>query len=118
MNRWFDLLSALEFVPFGLLVGVLAHWLTVRRGLAGWAASALSGACGALVAGLAGRYFRIWPDEGPQGFAISLLGALGFAIAFRALAGSSGPAIVSRFGDPPGPRSEQEAKPEAVRPQD
>ncbi len=117
MNRWFDFLGALEFLPFGLLVGVLAHWLAVGRGRAGWAASALSGACGAVLSGMAGRFFGIWPEEGPQGFAISLLGALGFAIAFRALS-SRVPALVPRFGAAPAPRSDQKAKPEAVSPRD
>jgi uncharacterized membrane protein YeaQ/YmgE (transglycosylase-associated protein family) len=111
-----DLLNALEFLPFGLLIGVLGHWLAVDRGRGGWTASALSGACGALVGGMAGRYLRIWPDEGPQGFAMSLLGGLGFAIAFRALSGSSGRAIVPRPGAAPGPRSDQGTKPEAGRP--
>jgi uncharacterized membrane protein YeaQ/YmgE (transglycosylase-associated protein family) len=118
MNRWFDFVSALEFLPFGLLVGVLAHRLALGRGRGGWAASALAGACGALIGGLAGRFFDIWPEEGPQGFAGSLLGALGFAIAFRALSGSSGRAIVPRFGAALGLRSDPEAKPEAVRPRD
>lgn len=115
VNRPLDLLSALEFLPFGVLVGVLVHWLALVRSRAGWMTSAISGACGALIAGLAGRSFGIWPEEGPQGFAISLLGALGFAVAFRLLSGSSARAVVPRFSVAPGPRSEREAKSETAR---
>jgi uncharacterized membrane protein YeaQ/YmgE (transglycosylase-associated protein family) len=72
-------LSIIEFVPFGLLVGALAHRLALRRrGHAlGWM---LVGAAGALAGGLGARVFASWPGEGPQGFAFSLLGALVFVV--------------------------------------
>jgi uncharacterized membrane protein YeaQ/YmgE (transglycosylase-associated protein family) len=78
-----NLVSAVEFLPFGVLVGALARVLTIRRPSGGWARWMLVGGCGALVGGLSDRFFGFWPEEGPQGFATSLLGALVFVVAYQ-----------------------------------
>jgi uncharacterized membrane protein YeaQ/YmgE (transglycosylase-associated protein family) len=82
-------LWAIEFLPFGALIGVVARMLAVRRGpgkvSAGWAGSALVGGIGGVVGGLSGRGLGLWADEGPQGFALSLLGALAFVVIYHVL---------------------------------
>jgi uncharacterized membrane protein YeaQ/YmgE (transglycosylase-associated protein family) len=94
------LLAATKLLPFGLLIGFLAH----RLALGSWSGRVLDwmavGAAGAIVGGVCDHLFGIWPDEGPQGFAMSLLGALAFVVAYfalhRARGWSARPAILRR----------------------
>lgn len=75
----------LEFLPFGILIGLLGSMLAARKRRDTWWASMLIGGAGALVGGLLGRFLALSADEGPQGFALSLLGAFVVVAAYQAL---------------------------------
>jgi uncharacterized membrane protein YeaQ/YmgE (transglycosylase-associated protein family) len=73
----------LPFVPFGLLIGALGRVLAGPKSaftVVGWLSSLLVGAVGAVLGGTLGRVLLLDRSEGPQGFALSLLGALLFVI--------------------------------------
>jgi uncharacterized membrane protein YeaQ/YmgE (transglycosylase-associated protein family) len=75
----------LEFLPFGILIGLLGSMLAARKRRDRWLMSMLLGAAGALVGGLFGRFLALSADEAPQGFALSLLGAFVVVAAYHAL---------------------------------
>jgi uncharacterized membrane protein YeaQ/YmgE (transglycosylase-associated protein family) len=77
-----------EFVPFGILIGVLARMLANGEGRRRWPTSMLAGGGGALLGGLVGRYFSLSRDEAPRGFAMSLLGAFVFVALFHVFSSS------------------------------
>jgi hypothetical protein len=80
---------------------------------AGWAASTLAGGIGAVVGGFSGRLLGIWADEGPQGFALSLLGALAFVTMCHVLSRSRNRRVTPDAGHSPHTRGGSSAMPYA-----
>jgi len=77
-------MAALQFLPFGLLIGGVTRMLGRGRARSGWTSSLLMGASGAVLGGWLGRSLALFRGERPEGFAMSLLGALVFAVAYQA----------------------------------
>lgn len=77
-------MRVLEFLPFGLLIGALARLLAANRMPGPWAGSLVVGAVGAMLGGWLGRGLALYRGERPEGFAMSLLGALALVIAYHA----------------------------------
>jgi uncharacterized membrane protein YeaQ/YmgE (transglycosylase-associated protein family) len=88
----------LVFLPFGLLIGALAKWLASRHGRSRTLPSMFAGGLGAVVGGECGRGLAVFRDEGPRGFAMSLLGAFVLVVAYHAL-------TILRGLKPAGPRA-------------
>ncbi len=74
----------MQFLPFGLLIGVLARILARGKARSGWVASAAVGGAGALLGGWLGKSLALYRGERPEGFTVSLLGALALAVAYQA----------------------------------
>jgi uncharacterized membrane protein YeaQ/YmgE (transglycosylase-associated protein family) len=84
-----SLMLALPFLPFGLLIGLLGRMLAGPKvggvTVVSWLPSLLAGAVGAVVGGILGRVVLLDRAERPQGFALSLLGALVLVVAYHAV---------------------------------
>ena len=83
------LVTFLEFLTFGVLIGLLVRMLAGATWRIGWRASMLVGGGGGLAGGLLGRLLRLSRrllrlsrDEAPQGFAMSLVGAFALVAAY------------------------------------
>jgi uncharacterized membrane protein YeaQ/YmgE (transglycosylase-associated protein family) len=70
-------MSVLMWILFGLVVGVIAKFLTPGRDPGGFLVTTLIGIAGALVGGLVGRAIGLYPSyQSTGGFFMSILGAI------------------------------------------
>ncbi len=82
-------MSIIGWIVFGLLVGVVAKFLTPGPDPGGWILTILLGIGGALLGGFIGRGFGWYRAEDPVGFLMALLGAILILIIRRKVVGPS-----------------------------
>jgi len=82
-------MSIIGWIVFGLIVGVVAKFLTPGPDPGGWILTILLGIGGALLGGFIGRGLGWYREEDPVGFLMALLGAILILIIRRKVAGPS-----------------------------
>ena len=75
----------------GLVVGVIAKFLTPGRDPGGCIITMLLGIAGAFVAGFLGRQLGWYAPNEPAGFIASVVGAILLLLLFRLISGKKGP---------------------------
>lgn len=80
-------MTILGWIVFGLIVGVLARFLTPGPDPGGLILTILLGIAGALLGGFIGRGFGWYGEEDPVGFLMALLGAVLILVVRRQIAG-------------------------------
>jgi uncharacterized membrane protein YeaQ/YmgE (transglycosylase-associated protein family) len=76
----------LGWIVFGLIVGLVAKLLMPGRDPGGVVITMLLGIVGAVVGGLVGRGLGIYQPGEPAGLLMSILGAIGVLMLYRAFA--------------------------------
>ena len=82
-------MSIIGWIVFGLLVGVVAKFLTPGPDPGGWILTILLGVGGALLGGFIGRGLGWYRAEDPVGFLMALLGAILILVIRRKVGGPS-----------------------------
>ncbi|MEO8047789.1 MAG: GlsB/YeaQ/YmgE family stress response membrane protein, partial [Nitrospirota bacterium] len=82
-------MSIIGWIVFGLIVGVVAKFLTPGPDPGGWILTILLGIGGALLGGFIGRGLGWYREEDPVGFLMALFGAILILIIRRQLTGPS-----------------------------
>ena len=77
----------LGMILFGLVVGAVAKFLMPGNDPGGIIVTMLLGIVGAVVGGWLGRAMGMYGPGDPAGFLMSLVGAIGLLVLYRALAG-------------------------------
>jgi uncharacterized membrane protein YeaQ/YmgE (transglycosylase-associated protein family) len=70
---------------FGLIVGLVAHWIVPGRSPGGWGASMLLGTGGAMLGAVAGGLVGLYRAGQPAGFIMAVLGAMALVGIYHAL---------------------------------
>jgi uncharacterized membrane protein YeaQ/YmgE (transglycosylase-associated protein family) len=77
----------LEWIIFGLAVGILGKLLMPGRDPGGLVITVLLGIAGALVGGLLGRLVGFYREGDPAGFVMAVLGSIALLACYRMTAG-------------------------------
>ena len=85
-------MGILGWILFGLIVGVVAKFLTPGRDPGGFVITAVIGIVGALLGGFLGRAAGWYRDGDPVGFVMAVLGSIVLLVIYRAISGRSHPA--------------------------
>ena len=81
-------MSVLLWILFGLVVGIIAKFLTPGRDPGGFVVTTLLGIAGALVGGFLGRLIGLYPSyQSTGGFFMSVLGAITLLAIYNATLG-------------------------------
>jgi len=80
-------MSILGWIVFGLIVGVVAKFLTPGPDPGGLVLTVLLGIAGALLGGFIGRGLGWYREDDPVGFLMALLGAILILVVRRRIAG-------------------------------
>ena len=80
-------MGILSWILFGLVVGVIAKFLTPGRDPGGFIVTILIGIAGALVGGFIGRSMGYYGPDQPAGWIMSILGAIVLLLLYRMVAG-------------------------------
>lgn len=79
-------MGVIGWIVFGLIVGVIAKFLTPGRDPGGFFVTILLGIVGAIVGGFLGRAVGWYGPGDPVGFVMAVLGAIALLVAYRLLA--------------------------------
>ena len=82
-------MSILGWIVFGLIVGIVAKFLTPGRDPGGFIVTILIGIVGALVGGFLGRAMGLYHEGDPVGFVMAVVGAIVLLLLYRMVAGRS-----------------------------
>lgn len=80
-------MGILGWIVFGLIVGVVAKFLTPGRDPAGFIVTILIGIVGALLGGFIGRAIGLYREDDPVGFVMAVVGAIILLLLYRMFAG-------------------------------
>lgn len=78
-------MTVLSWILFGLVVGVVAKFLTPGRDPGGFILTTLLGVAGALLGGYLGRVLGFYGPNQAAGFLMSVLGAIVLLLIYRAV---------------------------------
>ena len=81
-------MGILGWIIFGLIVGVVAKFLTPGRDPGGFIVTILIGIVGALLGGFIGRTIGLYREDDPVGFVMAVIGAIILLLLYRMFAGS------------------------------
>ena len=80
-------MSIIGWIVFGLIVGVVAKFVTPGSDPGGLTLTIVLGIAGALLGGFIGRGFGWYGEDDPVGFLMALLGAVVILVVRRKMAG-------------------------------
>jgi len=80
-------MGIIGWIFFGLIVGIVAKFLTPGRDPGGFIVTALIGIVGALVGGFLGRAIGLYREDGPVGFVMAVIGSIVLLLLYRMFAG-------------------------------
>jgi uncharacterized membrane protein YeaQ/YmgE (transglycosylase-associated protein family) len=79
-------MGILEWIVFGLVVGIIAKLLTPGRDPGGFVVTVLLGIAGALLGGFIGRAMGFYAPGQPAGWLMSIGGAIVLLVLYRLVA--------------------------------
>jgi len=82
---WRSAVTVLGWILFGLVVGIVAKFLTPGRDPGGFILTTLLGVAGALLGGYIGRALGFYGPNQAAGFLMSVLGAIVLLLIYRAV---------------------------------
>jgi uncharacterized membrane protein YeaQ/YmgE (transglycosylase-associated protein family) len=82
-------MGILGWIVFGLIVGVVAKFLTPGRDPGGFIVTILIGIVGALIGGFIGRAIGLYREDDPVGFVMAVIGSIVLLLLYRMLTGGS-----------------------------
>jgi uncharacterized membrane protein YeaQ/YmgE (transglycosylase-associated protein family) len=77
----------LGWIVFGLIVGVVAKFLTPGRDPGGFIVTIIIGIVGALLGGFIGRAIGLYREDDPVGFVMAVIGAVVLLLLYRLVTG-------------------------------
>ena len=80
-------MGILGWIVFGLIVGVVAKFLTPGRDPGGFIVTILIGIVGALLGGFIGRAIGLYREDDPVGFVMAVVGSIVLLLLYRMFAG-------------------------------
>jgi uncharacterized membrane protein YeaQ/YmgE (transglycosylase-associated protein family) len=80
-------MGLLGWIFFGLIVGIVAKFLTPGRDPGGFIVTILIGIVGALVGGFLGRAIGLYQENDPVGFVMAVVGSIILLLLYRMVAG-------------------------------
>lgn len=80
-------MGIIGWIVFGLVVGIVAKFLTPGRDPGGFVITAIIGIVGALIGGFLGRAVGWYREGDPIGFVMAIVGAIVLLLLYRAFAG-------------------------------
>jgi len=80
-------MGIIGWIFFGLVVGIVAKFLTPGRDPGGFIVTALIGIVGALVGGFLGRAIGLYREDDPVGFVMAVIGSIVLLLLYRMVAG-------------------------------
>ncbi|HEY6198343.1 MAG TPA: GlsB/YeaQ/YmgE family stress response membrane protein [Candidatus Binatia bacterium] len=81
-------MGILGWIVFGLIVGIVAKFLTPGRDPGGFIVTILIGIVGALLGGFIGRAIGLYHENDPVGFVMAVIGAIVLLLLYRMFTGS------------------------------
>jgi uncharacterized membrane protein YeaQ/YmgE (transglycosylase-associated protein family) len=82
-------MGILGWIVFGLIVGVVAKFLTPGRDPGGFIVTILIGIVGALLGGFIGRAIGLYREDDPVGFVMAVIGSIVLLLLYRMFTGGS-----------------------------
>jgi uncharacterized membrane protein YeaQ/YmgE (transglycosylase-associated protein family) len=80
-------MGIIGWIFFGLIVGIVAKFLTPGRDPGGFIVTILIGIVGALVGGFLGRAIGLYHEDDPVGFVMAVIGSIVLLLLYRMVAG-------------------------------
>ena len=80
-------MGILGWILFGLIVGVVAKFLTPGRDPGGFIVTIIIGIVGALLGGFIGRAVGLYREDDPVGFVMAVIGAVVLLLLYRLVTG-------------------------------
>jgi uncharacterized membrane protein YeaQ/YmgE (transglycosylase-associated protein family) len=80
-------MGIIGWIFFGLIVGIVAKFLTPGRDPGGFIVTILIGIVGALVGGFLGRAIGLYHEDDPVGFIMAVIGSIVLLLLYRMVAG-------------------------------
>jgi uncharacterized membrane protein YeaQ/YmgE (transglycosylase-associated protein family) len=80
-------MGIIGWIFFGLIVGIVAKFLTPGRDPGGFIVTILIGIVGALVGGFLGRVMGLYNENDPVGFVMAVVGSIVLLLLYRMVAG-------------------------------
>jgi uncharacterized membrane protein YeaQ/YmgE (transglycosylase-associated protein family) len=80
-------MGIISWIFFGLIVGIVAKFLTPGRDPGGFIVTILIGIVGALVGGFLGRVIGLYNENDPVGFVMAVVGSIVLLLLYRMFAG-------------------------------
>jgi uncharacterized membrane protein YeaQ/YmgE (transglycosylase-associated protein family) len=80
-------MGIIGWIFFGLIVGIVAKFLTPGRDPGGFIVTALIGIAGALIGGFLGREMGLYQENDPVGFVMAVVGSIILLLLYRMVAG-------------------------------
>ena len=80
-------MGIIGWIFFGLIVGIVAKFLTPGRDPGGFIVTALIGIVGALIGGFLGRVMGLYREDDPVGFVMAVVGSIVLLLLYRMVAG-------------------------------
>jgi uncharacterized membrane protein YeaQ/YmgE (transglycosylase-associated protein family) len=80
-------MGILGWIFFGLIVGVVAKFLTPGRDPGGFIVTILIGIVGALLGGFIGRAIGLYREDDPVGFVMAVIGSIVLLLLYRMFTG-------------------------------
>jgi uncharacterized membrane protein YeaQ/YmgE (transglycosylase-associated protein family) len=80
-------MGILGWIFFGLIVGVVAKFLTPGRDPGGFIVTILIGIVGALLGGFIGRAIGLYREDDPVGFVMAVIGSIVLLLLYRMFMG-------------------------------
>ena len=79
-------MAVLGWIVFGLIVGIVAKFLTPGRDPGGFIVTILLGIAGALLGGFLGRAAGWYHEDDPVGFVMAVVGSIVLLVLYRLVA--------------------------------
>jgi uncharacterized membrane protein YeaQ/YmgE (transglycosylase-associated protein family) len=80
-------MGIIGWIFFGLIVGIVAKFLTPGRDPGGFIVTILIGIAGALIGGFLGREMGLYREDDPVGFVMAVVGSIILLLLYRMVAG-------------------------------
>jgi len=80
-------MGILGWIVFGLIVGIVAKFLTPGRDPGGFIVTILIGIVGALLGGFIGRAIGFYREDDPVGFVMAVIGSIILLLLYRMFTG-------------------------------
>ena len=88
-------MAVLGWIVFGLIVGIVAKFLTPGRDPGGFIVTILLGIAGALLGGFLGRAAGWYHEGDPVGFVMAVVGSIVLLVLYRLVA-ETAPRVIAR----------------------